>query len=608
MGVNDQDVRALDILAKSAFNPEYVKANKINENDVKRVVSEMGVDYDDVRAWHIATTGKLTPDESDEIKAKVLDKVRTQKTVEKNNIDAFIQGGLQGLSFNSSDEAIAFGKALYQKAKKGGDFKKLYEDQVKKERAELKELEERFPLQFIAGELGGALLVPIPGATALKSAGVTSKLVSKYGLLAVESALQSAGKSEAEYLSKQFLEDVAKGTIGGVTFGALLNKGGEKAIEYAQKGLKPFQRAAKVVSSVLFDLPPAYTERLIDPKTTRRIIDPKSADDIVESIVDMTSKMSKHAKALSLKATSELSDKKVIDVKDVIDNIGTIERIKNITRSTLPESQAAQKRGTEVLEDLINRSNNKDMVSEVDLKRFVQDLDNEVPWNKNEWKLKDNILGDIRKFIDSNYLKNNATYADQMVPVDRLMNNIKDISKSFSLKRKGYSLKPTDATYSKVNSFFNVAGISKKPMTEKALIEAEGRFLGPAKPNILEDIELRQIATRTEGGMPAGSKHILTGLALGSLFGSPTFGVIAGAVKDRYGRASGKFIVPKLSGVINWSDKALQNRLDKINPEILSYLLRETGRYTGSMYGLSASQEPRSLLPNNQKYNLIPQK
>lgn len=261
----------------------------------------------------------------------------------------------------------------------------------------------------------------------------------------------------------------------------------------------------------------------------------------------------------------------------------------------------AQRSVQSVFKDLAERSGDAKMLSEVDLKHFVQDIDNEIPWNKMEWKLKDNIFGDIRSAVDNGILKtNNIPYAEAMKPVSSIMKNVKEISKSFSLKREGFKTTSSDATFSKIKGFFDVTGASKKPVTEDALKKAEGLFAGPGKPSILEDIELSQIARRTEGGQAAGSRNVLQGVLAGSLVGAPVWGLVAGAVKDKYSRAIGKKVLPSAINAIKQSDEAMAQFFSKFDPDKAQNILQIFGRTTGVKTGISAAQEQGSLLPRQQ--------
>jgi hypothetical protein len=605
----EDDVRALDMLT----------SGRLDTPTAGELQNKLGLDDDDLRAWKLSTTAN--PDLKDDIQAKVLDKLRTKRADTDTALEAGVKGALQGVSFGFADEIESGLTAGFESLVKGEDFSKRYEERIKKEREELKRLEEKFPVQFISGELIGAVAVPIPGTGALRG----GKALAKLGLLGLEktarvasksprllklageSALQAAGKSEAEFGTKQFFEETGKGTLTGVAVGGLLGKAAQKTSELVKKGISPAKRAAQVLSSILFDLPPSYTEKLLDKRLAEKVLNPKSSADIIEAIVGITRDMGKHARALSFRAQQKLSDEPVHSIEDVITRISKSPAMQKVERSTLKEARDAQAAFDDVASDLRQRAFQRDAVSEKDLKRFIQDLDEEIPWNKNEWKLKDKLFADVRSAIDNEILKRNQQYAKEMVPVAQIMSNLHDISKSFSLKRKGFETEATDQTLSKIKNFFDMTGAAKKPVTERALAQAEKRFLGPARPRILEDIQTSQIARRTEGGAPAGSKHILQGLAFGTLFGSPTFGAVAGAVKDRYGRKVGKSILPSLRGAIDFTDKNVREALKGYDPALIEQLMRVTGRTLGVGQGVGAAQTP-SLLPTTPQQTLIPRR
>lgn len=583
--VTAADERLINILA----------SGKLDEQNAMKARTKLGLDDADIRAWR--NIGNTSRDNAEAVRTKVLDKVRVNKGADQelfsDSFKAGLAGAGAGVTFGFSDEITAGIRSGFEKVTKGGDLAEIYRKKVKEERDELKRLENRYPLQFIAGELAGALVVPVPGAAALKGAGIAGKA----GLLAAEAALTSAGKAEGQLGSKQFLSEVGKGTLMGTGGGLLLGKAGQKASQLVKKGDKPIKEASKLVSNVLFDLPSTYTERLLDKRTAQKILNPKTAEDIVESITGMTKNMGDHAKALSIKAVDKLDPERNIGIDEVTELLSELPIIQRAQRSNLPEAAAAKKAVGGLFEELAERGGKEQLVSEVDLKRLIQDLDGEIPWNKLEWKLKDKALSEIRAGIDHGILKKNNSYREAMVPVDELMQNLSEISKSFSLKRKGFKTVPSDATFSKVKTFFNAAGQSKKPVTEKALIQAEKRFMGPLKPEILEDIELSQIAQRTEGGQAAGSRNILQGLFAGTLAGFPLWGLVAGSIKDKYGRAVGKKILPDVTEAIKKSDQALKNILDKVDPEQLQRVLSTIGRVEGAGAGVESAQPRNLLLP-----------
>jgi len=594
MPVNEKDVMALDIMVSGKASPEQVDA----------IMIKGGFDQDDVKAWHLTKT--QPPEVANDLRTRVLDKVRTRRNSQKDTaLGATAAGALQGVTFGFSDEIEAGFKAGLSAIKGEEDFTKSYEKNIKKEREELKRLEKKYPLQFIGSELAAAAAIPIPGTLGIRGGKTIANLMNKFGVLAVESALTAAGKSDAELGGGQFIEDVVKGTTMGVGGGVLLGKTAKLTGKLAKAGQEPMKKASNFLSAVLFDLPPAYTEKLLNPRTAQKILNPKDPKDIVESVVDLTKNMGAHAKGLSLKAREKLSNEPNIPLKDVILEIRNLPSYKEVHWSSLTKAKQAQKEVRDTVSSLTKIGNKNNAISEADLKRFIQGFDKEIPWNKNEWQAKDTVLADIRRTIDNNILKaRNPQYKEAMIPVAKLTENLKDVSKAFSLRRKGFSLEETDATHSKIRTFFDAYGKSKKPVTERALLGGE---IGIGKtPQVLEDIELNQIVQRTEAGQASGSRNIMQGVLAGTLFGDPLTGLILGTIKDKFGRKVGKTIIPKLSGAINFTDETIQKGLDKIDPELLNAAFREVGRVSGVRTGISASRTPSPLLPPQE--TIIPER
>jgi len=577
--LNQADVQALDILVSGTEDEDTNLA----------IRDKLGLNDDDIRAY--SESRNVDPEIAEAVQTKIYDKIRSQKDRTGITQERAIWEGLkQGVTFKWSDEIESSWDTMKEYFSKGGDYSEIYERKVKKKREDIKALEKRYPLNFIASEIIGGLAVPIPGAS-LKSAATLGKL-------ALESAATAAGAADAPVMSGKFLEQTAAGTAIGVAGGALLGGVAKGASKLVEKGASPTKKAAMAVSNILFDLPPAYTERLLDPRTAKKILDPKSPEQIVDTIEDLVSRMSDDAEALSMKAQSFLSRKFDIDTNRIVRDLNDLPSMNRIERSTMGEAEAAKKELDRSMADLLNRSKDG-MISEKNLKQFIQDIDLEIPWNKNEWKLKDRILSEIRAEVDNYVLKGgNKKYAEAMIPVAEIMRNRAEISKSFSLKRKGYKAVPTDATFSKVRNFYNVAGKSKKPVSEKALAKADERY----GKSILEDIEIGQIAARTEGGMAAGSKNVLLGLAMGSMFGASIWGAVAGAVKDKYGRKLGKQFIPKLEKSIKFSDDKIEEMFDVIDPKIVERVLQTYGRFAGSEKGVEGVQAPRptSIIPIQQ--------
>lgn len=595
--VTERDIKALEIIVDSD-QPEETK---------DKLMIKLGLNSDDIRAWALA---KQTSDfeVQNRLRNAVMEKIRMVKGSSSNLSEskAVLHGGLQAVTFGQSDELIAAFKSGIEAAK-GKDFKSAYAENVKKERQLLTGLEEQYPLQYLGSEVAVSLAMPTPFSkiAAVTKAQKIGKLLMTVG---TESVLMSAGKSQAQFGSKEYLKDIGQGTAGGIVLGGagggLLKAGGKMA----QAGKEPIKKAAKVLSAVLFDLPFQYTEKILNPRTAQKILNPKNAEEIVDSITDMLESMHKHSKELSHEAAMLLSSKKDIPLGFVVDRINQMNIMKKVNRSSMTEANATMKKFEEIGKDLANRADENGMLSARNLKEFIQDLEREIPFNKNEWKLKDSFMGAVRSEIDNGMLKLNQEYKNAMLPVGKIINTMETVTKSFSYKRNGYKLEPSDATFAKTKSFFNVAGEAKKIKTEGALKKAQEMF--PDKPDILEDIELGQIAARTEGGQAAGSRNIIQGMSVGGILGYsgggvmwPIVGATLGAIKDKFGRKVGKYTLSGTQPIINYMDNKLNYVIEKIGSERAGRFGEVTGRVLGVENELPREQ---SLLPQKNNYSLFP--
>lgn len=130
----------------------------------------------------------------------------------------------------------------------------VYDEALQDERARLKAAEEQHGKTYMAGDIAGSLLIPVPGAGAAKAGG---KILSKAGKLgkaaekgakaakgmskakkmaaagAATGAVEAAGRTEEDLGTAEGLIDVGQGALAGGAFGGLLGKGA-KALDDRQ--------------------------------------------------------------------------------------------------------------------------------------------------------------------------------------------------------------------------------------------------------------------------------------------------------------------------------------------------------------------------------------
>jgi len=149
-------------------------------------------------------------------------------------------GGLQGLTFGTSDEIEAGGKALYSDLVKlfGKDApitslkdldKGSYKANLKEIRERYKKAQEDNPASYLTGELTGGLAsgLAIPGSALASGAKGTKALLQAAKIGAIGGAAAGAGYSEAE-APLDVLKDASIGATGGAVLGPLMSKYGGK--------------------------------------------------------------------------------------------------------------------------------------------------------------------------------------------------------------------------------------------------------------------------------------------------------------------------------------------------------------------------------------------
>lgn len=156
--------------------------------------------------------------------------------------------GTQGLTGGFADEIGAAIVAAPYLMPGGKSFGDVYDSQVGRHRAFLKQAEEQNPTTSVASEIGGAIASPINKIAApIAGAGTAANL----GRAALGGATIAAGTSETNpFLSGdnlgEFASDVAGGAAGGFATQGALGIAGKAAGKLAPESLKQFARERAV--------------------------------------------------------------------------------------------------------------------------------------------------------------------------------------------------------------------------------------------------------------------------------------------------------------------------------------------------------------------------
>ena len=167
------------------------------------------------------------------------------KAPDVGKAEAALRGAEQGLTFGFADElggAIGAGieavaEEPMEQESKMEQLKRLYDEYREFNRARYEQAEEAQPGAFMAGDVAGSVIMPIPGAgvrAGAKAARLGGKAAAKQLIKqgakagAATGALEAAGRTEEELISEEGLQDVAVGAGAGGGLGYVLGKLGVK--------------------------------------------------------------------------------------------------------------------------------------------------------------------------------------------------------------------------------------------------------------------------------------------------------------------------------------------------------------------------------------------
>jgi hypothetical protein len=160
------------------------------------------------------------------------------KAQARGSVRAGVRGALQGVTLGASDEAAGWLESKFPALKKTpGEFlsglfsgeksapARSYQEERDANRALLAQEKEAHPAAFGAGEMAGAMAVPIPGGASVQGAKWTAKAARAGAQGAGLGAAYGYGTSEEEGLGGQ-LQDAGLGAGVGAFFGAGLGAAG----------------------------------------------------------------------------------------------------------------------------------------------------------------------------------------------------------------------------------------------------------------------------------------------------------------------------------------------------------------------------------------------
>ena len=169
-----------------------------------------------------------------------------------------------------------------------GEATKAYEQARDAARQELKTAKEQYPGTTLAGELAGAVAVPLPGVAALRGAGMATRAAGSAGIGFGVGGLSGAGEGEtgAERLSKAATGAAVGGVVGGVgsPLVDLAARGAGRATQEIGRYLFPNveRRAATLVDRA------AREAARVDPAARTRLTPAEAAATPSSVVADIT--------------------------------------------------------------------------------------------------------------------------------------------------------------------------------------------------------------------------------------------------------------------------------------------------------------------------------
>jgi hypothetical protein len=505
-------------------------------------------------------TGKFDTPETWEAKLKQPEFTATQSA---------LRGAAQGATFGFADEITAGAQSVF------GD--KTYKQARDENRNFDRASEEQNPNAYLGGNVAGGL------ATAVIPAGAAAGLGRMAAQGAAMGGVAGLGASEAEDL-----QGMVKDTAIGAGFGGAIPVGMNLAGKAISKVAKPL---VKGVNKVAFDVDSDVTEALMNnPKALQGA---KSVSGLEDDVVQSANRMKERVSQGSSEAWDTLGQSKLTNAettkKTILESLEKNLFDKNhlkinpdgqVVANPLSQSQRVIKQAEAIKQYLTNTD-----LSEVELKKFVLSLDDEIDWDKKALKASNEFLKSIRHDVDQNLKSLNPDYKKAMEGVADDVSTLSATTKDFGLKKAvdeygNSTLGGSDLTLSKVKTMKDSVG------KDQLLYRKEN--LDKLDPNLNAEFEKARLAERASGGVTNGSRNSITGAVIGGAIGTAVggplgsiiggaAGVAAGRVTDKYGRVIGQNLAKGAGITASKAKQALESKYGKYFKEGVGRSINSAG-------------------------------
>ncbi len=514
---------------------------------------------------------------------------------EVSELESGLRGTAQGLSMNLADEITGGLEALKEVAltdKNLSDYADLYTKHRDESRQAYKEAEETNPKSYLAGNIaggiGGALVMP----------GSAASLVGRAGQAAGIGAVMGYGANENR---DELLQDMALNAgIGAVSVpvlegaGSLIKKGLSKAADYADDVLPK-------VGKGFFSVPEKATQNYL--QNPDRVNKARSWGELGESVLNTSddtsvlSEMNQRSKELSTKAWETLKPNQSIPKADILRAIDDGQQALMVDGNSIG---GAQKKAFNTLksyaEDLTPFNND---IPEPSLKKIIQNLDENIDWNNKSAGPTNDVLKQLRTFIDQRLKTQNPDY-------ESAMSKTEDVTKALGQVKKALEKRTNPESYDKFTKV--VKGlINKDEMSD--VNQAVNKIKEHTGYDLRSDIVDSWTKQQFEKGDVNGSRRTLLGSVVGGAVGS-MFGPLGSAIGAAALGSTG-YTVDKYAGLIfkkmldgrmtmGEFNEQLAPRLGKFAKPLAEALNRGPTSVSATHFLLNQNPEYRKLINGEQ--------
>lgn len=267
----------------------------------------------------------------------------------------------------------------------------------------------------------------------------------------------------------------------------------------------------------------------------------------VKKIESVVAKQDDEAWGKLFKLKSEPQSKIVDVIKEIRNEIGVPvgpakKRAYNTLTDIIGSVGSIEKKG---IDNMISGS--EPMLDQRQIRKTIQDLDENINWDDQSAEVLNNSLQRIRGKINSLLKESNPAYAEQIEELAKSKELLDETRKKFSITKKGGEFSSSDTTPGKLKLSID----EKRARTREVLDEIKQRY----GDDIVKKVEDRLLSDQFSGSSTTGSRKAVlgsvAGAGVGALLDSPGVGGVAGALTGAYLDSEGKRLAGGLIDLLN---------------------------------------------------------